>query len=216
MSVRFETLDAEELLRAADWWALYEGSFPPAEREAPAVIVRSVEAGVGLAFRVQRHEATVGLATVHLLREPRVAFCVYLAVAGDQQGRGLGGELFRHVAASAKGRAMRGVVWEVEEPAAAGSETARHQRERRIVFFERQGGRRLDVTYFQPPLDGGPPVPMRLMFRPADDAEVIDVRALVRAIYSEKYGVINAIPVATLHRLLAATGNLLAGSPESA
>ena len=200
---------AAALADDAAWWALYAQAFPPAEREPPEVIVRGLSLGVGVALRARAGGRTTGLATLHLLRNPPMVFLVYLAVATDARGGGLGSALFEQawaegaVRMNAGRRSPSGMVWEVEAPLAT-ADLASIERQRRIDFFRRRGGRLLDQAYLQPPIDGVAPVPMRLMYRPADgaDARGPDVEALVRAIYFEKYGEVNGIDTHVLRALL--------------
>ena len=204
-----ECLTAEELRLDDDWWRIYEDSFPSSEREPAEVILESMSRSVGMAFRARRQAATIGLATTHLLKDPAAVFLVYLAVARADRKQGSGGELLQSAwesgaaRLSAQGLQPLGLVWEVDppEPAAGDAEA----RDRRIAFFQRNGGQLLEHPYLQPPVNAATVVPMRLMFRPAtvnSAPEQETVHALVRAIYFEKYGAINGIDGATLNDLL--------------
>lgn len=208
-----ERLGASELEGDGAWWGIYEDSFPASEREPPGVVVGSVRRGDGLALRARCGGQTVGLATAHLLTAPPAVFLIYLAAARGLRGRGVGGALFAHAwragaqSLAARGLRAAGMIWEVDSPGAAGGEEESRRRERRIAFFARHGGELLPRPYLQPPVDGVAPVPMSLMFRPAEGLDtppppVID--ALVRAMYFEKYGAANGIPADVLERLLAA------------
>jgi hypothetical protein len=214
-----ESLTAEELCADEAWWQIYEDSFPAAEREKQEVIVRSIDRGVGMAFRTRRLGVTTGLATTHLLRDPAAVFLVYLAVDRSQRNQGTGGELLQcswHAGAerlTGLGLQPVALIWEVDRPEpTAGDADARL---RRIAFFERHGGKVLDRPYMQPPLDGTTPVPMRLMLRPAGDGRLPEretIEGLVRAMYFEKYRAINQIDGSTLEGLLtgrSANENLL-------
>jgi hypothetical protein len=110
------------------------------------------------------------------------------------------------------------LIWEVESiDQPAGCEELKN-RERRIAFFRRHGGRLLLRPYFQPPVNGPVPVPMSLMYRAAEgdaapDAVLID--RLVCAIYFEKYGAINGIPSDILHQLSRDEASLRLGNGEA-
>ena len=98
-----------------------------------------------------------------------------------------------------------GLIWEIEDPDAAVDELERAERQKRVRFFRCLGGELLARRYMQPPVDGVAPVPMRLMYRPAPGSHLPTepaVEALVRAIYFEKYGDLNGIPVSVLSDLL--------------
>ncbi len=203
--IQFEFLDASELAHDASWWTIYDGSFPSQEREPRSVILRAVEAGAGMAFRVRAGEVAVGLATTHLLTSPPAVFLVYLAVTSRRRAEGLGGRLFEFAWSASAARLRErgldplGLIWEVDPPANSDPVAVR-----RIAFFEKHGGILLDRPYWQPPVNFTEPVSMRLMFRPAQapmpESSTFD--AIVRGIYREKYGVVNRIPTKTLDRLL--------------
>lgn len=207
-SVHFDCLTADELAQDRLWHEIYEQAFPPNEREPLEVILDSLRKGVGLAFRARQDGATIGLATTHLLLNPAAVFLVYIAMSREHRGSGLGGALFERVTTESetclrqRGLEGQGVVWEVDPPAQATESTERTVREQRMTFFERHGGVVLPRRYFQPPLDGGAPVEMSLMYRKTGATPAPDTEALVRAIYREKYGAINGIPTTALRDLL--------------
>lgn len=203
-----ECLDAESLRVDDSWWRIYQGAFPSHEREPPAVILDSVTRGVGMALRVRRQEATLGLATTHLLRQPAAVFLCYLAAAPGERSRGIGGDLLERAWESgadrlrAQGSQPLGLIWEIDPPDSGAVDV--HARLRRVAFFERHGGHILEAPYLQPPVDGIAPVPMRLMFRPAPGGGLPspdEVKALMRAIYFEKYGATNGIDQSLLEGL---------------
>jgi len=194
----------DELAGDAEWWRIYNESFPAQEREPANVILKSLRDSAGIAFRVRQGGITCGIATTHLLLRPPAVFLVYLAIDARRRGGGDGGALFEFAwrESSARLRAAGveaiGMIWEVDQQ---GSEC-----ERRIRFFERQGATLLRRPYRQPPVNGTDPVPMGLMFRPGSDAmpppDDATVEALVREMYFGKYGAVNGIPAPLLERLL--------------
>jgi hypothetical protein len=197
-----ECLTADELAGDAEWWRIYDQSFPAHEREPAEIILKSVRGSAGMAFRAQENGATVGIATTHLLSNPAAVFLVYLAIDSKQRSRGGGAALFEF-AWSESSRRLRangaeplGMIWEMDEQSG--------EHERRIRFFERHGGTLIRRPYLQPPVNGPHAVPMRLMFRSADGAPIIDTTldSLVRGIYFDKYGAVNGIPAPLLERLL--------------
>jgi len=184
----------------ADFWRLYDGAFPAEEREPREVILGAARSGAGVLARAHEGGRTVALASAHQLLDPEALFLVYLAVAPELRGRGVGKRLFEFTCGN-----WSQVIWEVDLPERAGDDLERARRLRRVRFFEHTGGRPLAHPYAQPPLGPElPPVPMLLMARPQPDARLTE--RLVRAIYFEKYGRQNRIPEATLHALLEAHG----------
>jgi GNAT superfamily N-acetyltransferase len=207
----FDSPSAETLAADDALWQLYGSAFPSTEREPRSVILETLRRGDGVVVRARQNRNTVGLALAHMLRHPPVLFIVYLAVAAEFRSRQIGAAMFEKLWEEARrrysdeGLKAEGMVWEVDIPERATSEQGFQQSRRRIVFFERLGGRLLPAAYFQPPVDGINPVPMHLMFRPAPGRSMHDIAAhpaLVRALYFEKYHAANGIPEAVLQYLL--------------
>ncbi len=212
-NISWDVPSAEELRQDKAFWSLYEAAFPFHEREPPEVILRALAEGVGVAVRARQKEETIGLASMHLLRDPAGVFLVYLAIAQPLQSQGLGQRLLQYVwqignqRCAEVGAPAKGMIWEVDPPALATSDQERLKRERRIAFFSRQGGVILPCAYVQPPLHGDKPVNMLLMHRPAEGTSPPDAEQtmrLVRAMYLQKYGGVNGIETAVLQELLSA------------
>ncbi len=209
----FDAPSADVLAADGAFWQLYDSSFPANEREPRSVILETLRSGAGLTVRA-RGGATVGLASAHLLRQPPVLFIVYLAVIPELRSHHIGSALFEQIWTvgrnqySQRGLSAAGMVWEVDIPECATTESGQQQSRRRIAFFTRLGGSLLPTPYFQPPVDGISSVPMHLMFWPAPGGPLPDVRsrsALVRALYFEKYHQANGIPQPVLEDLLRRT-----------
>jgi GNAT superfamily N-acetyltransferase len=181
---------------------------PSEEREPREVILASVQAGDAVLTRARRDAATIGFAVTHLLKHPPAAFLVYLAVAPNQRGGGIGSRLFEHAWVTAEsvaaGRSSKllGMTWEIDDPQRAPDDAERQRRVKRSEFFTRLGGAPLAAAYFQPPVNGPKPVPMLLMWRGQQGRAAPAVTDLVRAIYFEKYGAANGIATAILEELL--------------
>ncbi len=212
MPLSLYPLTPDALAQDAAFWALYAQAFPLAEREPPEVILRSLHQGVGVALAGREEAApTQALVTLHLLHDPDVVFLVYLALASGRRGQGEGRAVLEAAwsagvqALASRGRAARGLVWEVDPPETAPDAAERAVRERRLRFFERAGGVQLPRPYLQPPVGRDPaPLPMRLMYRAAPgQPSSPDAEALVRAMYAQKYGAVNGLPDAQLQALLA-------------
>jgi GNAT superfamily N-acetyltransferase len=190
----FEIADADSVAADESFWTIYDGAFPAEEREPRSVILDAARAGVGVITRAREEGATVALASAHKLQDPAALFLVYLAVAPNLRGQGVGKQLFDFTCGK-----WSQIIWEVDLPERAGSEAERARRERRIGFFRRAGGELVARPYRQPPLGPElPPVEMQLMARPLPQ----ESERLVRAIYFEKYGRQNGIAVETLTALL--------------
>jgi GNAT superfamily N-acetyltransferase len=209
--VSYISVSAEQLMADHAWWDIYDEAFPSDEREPPQVIIQSLREHAGLAFNAHVNDKTLAIATTHLLKNPAAVFLVYLATARDLRGHGLGGELLEFAwrtsfdVLSNNGSQPTGLVLEVDALESSNDALERKVRERRMSFFRRHGLKLLPDPYKQPPVDGIASVTMSLMFRPADGQSEPDsdlVRALVRAIYFEKYYAINGISRESLNSLL--------------
>jgi GNAT superfamily N-acetyltransferase len=203
-----------ELLLPADleadpaFWDLYTTAFPPSETEPRAVVLATARPGTGWVARTRSGGRTVAMAALQFLEAEPVGFLVYLAVAPDLKGQGLGGELFEGLRAKAEREHpdLLGLVWEVDRLEDAAGEEGRRTRARRLRFFEAHGGRIAPGSYLQPAVDGTRVVPMHLFHRPfrepVPDPATFPLR-LARAIYREKYGALNGISPLHLEDLLA-------------
>jgi GNAT superfamily N-acetyltransferase len=165
--------------------ALYELSFPPAERDPAEGIAASIQRVKEVDVRrgyVPHHFATLqdgqvtGISFYGYFCQARLGFLYYLAVDPAQRGQGLGGWLFRKTAAqlsadasACQGEPPRGLVWEVERPVDAETPDEHSLRQRRIAFYERQGAQLLEgLDFLAPPLgEDLPPVRYHIMFLPA-------------------------------------------------
>jgi GNAT superfamily N-acetyltransferase len=209
----FTSLTASDLLSDRSWWEIYDDAFPANEREPPNVIVKSLEMGAGQAFAARVNDETIAIATTHLLKDPPAVFLIYLATMKGLRGRGCGGELLEYAWKTgrqtlfAQGLQATGFVAEVDAPNESDNIDERRVRERRIAFFARHGAELSPRAYTQPAVDGTHTVPMRLVFRPAEEPDNPDslfTDALVRAIYFEKYHAANGIARESLVSLLEA------------
>ena len=214
-SIAIEHVDALSLEADADFWRIYDESFPASERDSRTVVLATAAEGAGFALRIRRHQTTIGLLVAHMLRNPAVIFIVYLAVDPQWRAHRLGSTLLEAAETlgsrlfEAEGQTGQGMVWEIDDPSDAVDADERVIRLRRRRFFERAGGHALDVPYLQPPIDGHSIVPMQLMHKSSDAATIPPpgARKLVRAIYDQKYRAMNGIPGSALAELLRRSGN---------
>jgi GNAT superfamily N-acetyltransferase len=169
---------------ACQAFALYEASFPPAERVPVEAMQRSIERwtharpenGSMPHFWIAiRDEQVLGLSSWSYFCKPRLGFLYYLAVDPAIRGQGLGAWLLQNTlehlpadAAVCGGAPPRGLIWEVERPADAPTPAERDLRQRRIHFYHRSGGLLLpQLDFLAPPLAPGlPEVPYHVMFLP--------------------------------------------------
>ena len=207
--VVFDSPERAELERDDSFATLYAASFPPEEQEPLDVISGSLASGVGVVLRARLRNRTIGLATAHLVRQPAIAFMVYLAVSPEMRRHGIGTQLFEALwqTCAARGArdgvAPRAFVWEIDAPHLAPNEAERTRRLRRRQFFSHRGGDVWLETYWQPPVRDTTPVPMVLMGRVAAGAARPLNTEVVHGIYREKYQRMNGLDSALLDELAA-------------
>jgi GNAT superfamily N-acetyltransferase len=144
----------------------------------------------------------VGFAALRLLRSVEWSFLRYFAIDASRRGQGVGRQFWDLLPDCLRAGAWpRRIVFEVEDPAeAAGSAAERVIRERRIRFWTGCGARLLPVPgYVLPDYTGsGMTEPMLLMAGGPDAAPVVEgdeLRSLVLAIYTDRYGLPGAHPL---------------------
>lgn len=168
---------------------IYESAFPEeltvpfADLLADRLLVR-VEA-----------DGPTGFALVRDLGPTGWTFLRYYAVG--RRGRGIGSLMWASLTALLATEGRSRLIWDVEDPDEAGlSPELVEEHRRRIVFYERLGGRLLPVRDYLPPHDDGHAPALRLMDQPlASDAADVPLRALVEGVYDRRYGVPADSPV---------------------
>lgn len=139
--------------------------------------------------------APVGFAALRRLGSVDWSFLRYFAIAGERRSQGLGRRFWQLLHHSLRNQAWPTcIIFEVEDPGeAAGDDTERVIRERRISFWTTCGARLLPVPGYVLPdyTASGTTEPMLLMAStpaagPAVHAD--QLRELVLAIYTDRYG----------------------------
>lgn len=211
------TEQQEEALHQA--LALYERSFPDEVREPDEVLLRGLTRRESLApgafhllLALDEENQVVALSTAHFLAEFRFGFVVYLVVDAQIQGQGLGGQVLAKMEsllqqdAEERGVSLRGMILETEREVDATTAQEQKESRRRSRFFQRQGyGRVQDVYYLQPPLrETTSAVPLHLFVKLLENGAPAlrggELLYVVLAMYREKYGKINRVPLVTLQR----------------
>lgn len=177
--------------------AIYESSFPD-ELTVPFAHLFVDR----LLVRVE-DDGPTGFALVRDLGPTGWTFLRYYAVG--RRGRGIGSRMWADLTALLAREGRTRLLWDVEDPDEPGiPEHAVEEHRRRIVFYERLGGRLLPVREYFPPHDDGHAPALLLMDQPLG-AGVPDVplRELVEGVYERRYGVPR--DDAAVHRTLVAS-----------
>lgn len=139
-------------------------------------------------------DGPAGFALVRDLAETSWTFLRYYAVG--RRGRGTGSAMWRALTAQLATDGRTRLIWDVEDPDEAGLSPALvEEHRRRIVFYERLGGRLRPVRDYRPPHDDGHAPQLLLMDNPLADDPDPDLRELVETVYLRRYGVPADSPV---------------------
>lgn len=180
---------------------IYESAFPD-ELTAPFEDLLADR----LLVRVE-DDGPTGFALVRDLGETGWTFLRYYAVG--PRGRGVGSRMWADLTALLAAEGRTRLVWDVEDPDEPGlADHAVEEHRRRIVFYERLGGRLLPVREYFPPHDDGHAPALLLMDAPlgAPSGEGPPLRDLVVGVYARRYGLAADHPA--VRRTLAASGLL--------
>jgi hypothetical protein len=133
-------------------------------------------------------DGPAGFALVRDLTETSWTFLRYYAVG--RRGRGTGSAMWRSLTALLATDGRTRLIWDVEDPDEAGLSPALvEEHRRRIVFYERLGGRLQPVHDYLPPHDDGHAPQLLLMDAPLADEPEPALRELVETVYLRRYGV---------------------------
>jgi GNAT superfamily N-acetyltransferase len=181
---------------------IYLDAFPPPLRVPFAELLSAGAADLMLV--ALDGVVPAGFASLRLLRSASWTFLRYFAIAADRRGQGAGQQLWRLVQTSVLAtRWAARIVFEVEDPGeVAGDEAERLVRRRRLAFWSGCGASLLPVPgYVLPDYTGyGRTEPILLMASdPGHDASWSpdELRSLVLAIYTERYGLGPSDPLVT-------------------
>lgn len=182
--------------------AIYDGAFSPDLRVPFGELIRPGSADQMLVAMDGKLPA--GFAALRLLSSVEWSFLRYFAIAGERRSQGLGRQFWQLLHFSLRNAAWpTRVIFEVEDPAeAAGNEAERVIRERRISFWTACGARLLPVSEYVLPdyTASGITEPMLLMAATPAAVPAVNsdrLRALVMAIYTDRYGMARDDPLIT-------------------
>jgi hypothetical protein len=133
-------------------------------------------------------DGPAGFALVRDLAETSWSFLRYYAVG--RRGRGTGSAMWRTLTGRLADDGRTRLIWDVEDPDEAGLTPEQvEEHRRRIVFYQRLGGRLQPVRDYLPPHDDGHAPRLLLMDLPLADEPDPPLRDLVETVYLRRYGV---------------------------
>jgi hypothetical protein len=187
---RIEVLDEEQHIGVR---AIYEEAFSQDLRVPFSELTRSGE--VDRTFVAMDGKAPAGVAALRLLGSVDWSFLRYFAIAGKRRSQGLGHQFWQGLHQSLRTEAWPAcILFEVENPSETNGDNAeRTIRERRISFWTACGARLLPVSDYVLPDYTGSGTTEAMLLMAATPAAVPAVqgdqlRKLVRAIYTDRYG----------------------------
>lgn len=141
---------------------------------------------------VKKDGEMVGLVSFLYFVNQNLVYCAYLAIRGDQRGKGIGEWTCEQmlaksaeIAKQARGEWPRFAFWEVRDPADAPDQAEEVYRQRRIEFYKKVGAYPLPVNYICPPVSAGqPPVKYLLMVRTFPPGRMISRDEAVEAVWT--------------------------------
>ncbi|OGT45736.1 MAG: hypothetical protein A3E83_04700 [Gammaproteobacteria bacterium RIFCSPHIGHO2_12_FULL_41_20] len=210
----FTWVSLHEWEKDSHWWSIYVKSFPERERDTKNQLTRALKNQWASVGRFRCAGQTIAIAVVYPLKTLPITFLHYFAVAPLLRGQNLGSTLLRSLIVDAHEfnyqhhRESMGLVFEVEDPHYATNEHDRTVRNQRIQFYEKNKAQLLKNTFIQPPINAreekitekNGSLHMRLMYASLQEEMLLfkQEEALARAIYFEKYHVVNDIPAEML------------------
>ena len=133
-------------------------------------------------------DGPAGFALVRDLDGTLWTFLRYYAVG--RRGRGTGSSMWRLLVDRLAADGRTRLIWDVEDPDEERlSPELVEEHRRRIVFYERLGGRLQPVRDYLPPHDDGHAPQLLLMDTPLADEPDPPLRELVETVYLRRYGV---------------------------
>jgi GNAT superfamily N-acetyltransferase len=202
----FNWLDQDSFVANKAWWGIYEEAFPVAERDSKEQLLIALSENIALIGSYKIQQEIVAIAVIYRTGSPSFGFLHYFAVAPSWRNKKLGSHLFPLLVREAENFVVKhhrhslGLIWEIEDPEHATDSDEQSLQRRRIHFYEKLGGKLFPGKFIQPGINGFAPVPMQLMH--FSSYENLPEEKIAKAIYLEKYGVINAIDQDHLLELL--------------
>ncbi len=177
--------------------AVYHQAFEPEQRVADSSLLGTIDEtpqSSRHAFLIARlGEAIAGFAYTLFFPSFRMAHMMYLGVAKQHTGRGVGRALFEETVAVTRQLAAppHWLTLEALRPEAAADEAERSRRQASVDFLRKMGGSLIYADFQAPPLGPGCRVlPYWIVARPVADPKVFPelVPDALRVIYQAVYG----------------------------
>ncbi|MGD7045691.1 GNAT family N-acetyltransferase [Jeotgalibacillus proteolyticus] len=223
MAIKWDEITLENLTHLDRVFELYDQAFPIEVRESHSIFVNSIEYARNkkpnnFRFLVGfEGEQLVSFATGHYFAEANIGFIVYIVNDPFVRGKGLGAktllkleELLNKDAVLAGNKQLKAIILETETQEMVHTKEEKEDCIKRNRFFERNNYKQYErIDYLQPPLHlGDINVPLNLFIKNQQRIEITEaeIRVAIRAIYKEKYYVVNQIDKNVLNKCLEKMG----------
>lgn len=223
MSIRWDEITYDHLYGIESVFKLYDQTFPIEERESHKIFWKGLEYAKtrmpnNFHFLVGfEGKKLISFATGHYFSDINSGFIVYIAVEPNMRSHGVGSktllkfeELLNKDAMAAGHTALKAIILETEIQALAYTESEIEVCSKRNRFYERNNFQLFDnIHYIQPPLhQGGSPLPLNLFVKNLHQIEITekDIPEFIRAMYKEKYYLVNEIDKSVLRNCLGKMG----------
>jgi ribosomal protein S18 acetylase RimI-like enzyme len=180
-------LDQKDTLE--EIFQIYETSFPANERQTLETLKIRLKENKQVLFAAKINNEVVGIGFLFDLLGSDFLLLDYLAVKENHRGKQIGEALFSHLKNYAKLQ-KKHLLMEVDDPEFGDDKT---NRLKRIAFYQKNGAFWLkEVKYILPALDDSEHTKQILMLVPQNSKNEFlreEIKALVKLLYSELYGV---------------------------
>lgn len=223
MEIHWDEITSDNITSLVKVFQLYDEAFPVEVREPHEIFLKGLKyAGSSYPnnFRILvgfEGDHLVSFAIGHYLAEVNSGFIVYIATNPQFRGKGLGSETLRKLEKLLTGDAnqagynsLNAIVLETERQELVITEEEKEDCIKRNRFYEKNNYKLLEeIDYQQPPLhNSGESVPLNLFIKNLRKNKISkeEITKIIRAMYHEKYYLVNGIDKAILHNCLAKMG----------
>ncbi|WP_028400607.1 GNAT family N-acetyltransferase [Ectobacillus panaciterrae] len=219
MTIKWDEITHDNLIHLEEVLKLHDQAFPIEVREAHNIFLKSLQyarSRMPNNFRFLigfEGEQLVSFAKGHYLANVNSGFIVYIVTNPLVRSKGLGSktllkleELLTKDAISAGNTSLKAMILETETQDMVHTEVEKENCIKRNRFFERNDYKKYEkIDYLQPPLhDGGCNIPLNLFIKNLQSNENTkkEINETIRAIYNEKYYLVNEIDKKVLNNCL--------------
>lgn len=222
MAIRWGEIRYENDIHLEKVFDLFDQTFPIEVRESHNIFLKSLQYArkrkpnnyrflIGL-----EDDRLVSFATGHYLSDVNSGFIVYLVTNPLERSKGLGAktllkleELLNKDAILAGNTSIKAIILETEKQEMVHTEGEKEYCIKRHKFFDRNHYKLFEkIDYLQPPLLGESIIPLHLFIKNVQTDELTknEVSEVIRAIYKEKYYLVNEIDKNVLNSCLEKMG----------